>query len=146
MRSRYGWRHQDDDKADAECRENTGIRCEEESLTQQHFAKDCDVNVIAKRYGLDQSKMPVAPLDPRAYGDFTNVPDLRTALEQVRTAEEHFNALPPRLRARFDNRPFKLWDFVNDPDNWEEAERLGLLQRPPDPPTVTNVTDTKTPT
>ena len=123
--------------------------CHDPSLTQQHFTEDADVNTIAHRFGLDKGPLPHVPLDPRYYGDVSDVPDLRTALDLVRDAENKFNELPPRLRARFDNLPGKLWDFVNDPDNWDEAVRLGLLQRPPEPPAeappVTTVAPPKTP-
>lgn len=100
-----------------------------ESLTQQSFSEDADINVIVRRYGLDNAKMPVAPIDPRYYGDFTDVPDLRTALDIVRDAENRFMDLPAALRSRFDNSAAKLWDFVSNPANAEESVRLGLLAR-----------------
>lgn len=106
----------------------------DESLTQQSFTEDADINVLVKRFGLDNAKLPVAPIDPRYYGDFTDVPDLRTALDIVRDAENRFMDLPAALRARFDNQPGKLWDFVNDPVNAEACIQLGLLARQePDP-------------
>lgn len=117
---------------------------EDESLTQQSFSQDADINVLVKRFGLDKQQLPVAPIDPRYYGDFSNVPDLRTALDLVRDAENRFMDLPAALRARFDNQPGKLWAFVNDPLNAEACIQLGLLARqepdptggvaPPDPP------------
>lgn len=117
-----------------------------ESLTQQSFTQDADINVLVKRFGLDNAKLPVAPIDPRFYGDFTDVPDLRTALDIVRDAENRFMDLPAALRARFDNQPGKLWDFVNDPINAEACVQLGLLARPePDPTSVVAGTAPPTP-
>lgn len=127
------WRHQWDYKRDAEERALTDIRCTDPTLTQQHFAEDADLNTIAKRFGLTGKPMPVTSWDPSHYGDFTDVPDLRTALEQIRTAQQNFENLPPEIRGRFYNDPAKLWDFVHDPSNAEEAIRLGILERAPTP-------------
>ncbi|WNK14973.1 MAG: internal scaffolding protein [Microvirus sp.] len=132
MKAQITFRHWND----AEANQKVGDACmldnTEESLTQQQFADDADINVLAYRYGLDNQPMPTAPIDPSFYGDFTNVPDLRTAMDLVRDAENRFMDLPAKLRARFDNRPAKMWHFVNDPENADEAVRLGLLQRVPE--------------
>lgn len=105
--------------------------CEDEHLTQQQFAEDCDLNVLAHRFGLTGKPLPVEALDPSFYGDMSNVPDLRTALDLVNDAKNKFMDLPSRIRTRFDNSPAKLWAFVNDPDNAEESVRLGLLKPMP---------------
>lgn len=123
--------------------------CKDPSLTQQHFTEDADVNTIARRFALDKGPMPHVPIDPRYYGDLSDVPDLRTALDLVRDAENRFMDLPPALRARFDNQPSRLWDWINDPFNADQAVALGLLKRPPEPPapapTVTTVAHIQTP-
>lgn len=134
---RSGW---DDSTAEMKARAASDIECRDESLTQQHFAEDADINVIARRYGLGEGPLPPAPHDPRYYGDFTDLPDLRTALDEIRYAKQHFAALPASLRSRFSNNPANLWDFVMNPDNADEAVRLGLLAKPappapPKPPT-----------
>lgn len=142
---RIDWRHQYDEKrdkleADACCVQDFGP-----SLTQQQFTEDSDVNVIARRFGLTGT-MPVLPIDPSHYGDFTNAPDLREALEILRDADEQFMSLPPNIRSRFDNSPAKLWDFIHDPANREEGQRLGIFNPPEPPETVTYVTKLETPT
>lgn len=103
--------------------------CKDESLTQQQFAEDCDLNVLAFRFGLVGKPLPVEALDPSYYGDVSDVPDLRAALDLVNDAKNRFMDLPAKLRERFDNQPSKLWSFVNDPDNADEAVRLGLLAK-----------------
>lgn len=102
---------------------------EDEHLTQQQFAQDCDLNVLAVRFGLTGKPLPIEALDPSYYGDMTDVPDLRSALDLVNDAKNKFMDLPSRIRTRFDNSPAKLWSFVNDPENADEAVRLGLLKR-----------------
>lgn len=99
---------------------------EEPSLTQQSFAVDADINVLVQRFGL--TNIPVVPFDPSAYGDFSEAPDLREALEIMRDAKEGFAALPARVRRRFDNDPAELWEFLQDDRNREEAEQLGLVE------------------
>lgn len=124
----FSWRVQGDVARDQLEREACATRFEDDSLTQQQFVEDCDINVLAMRFGMTNQPMPIAPVDPLAYGDFSDVPDLRTALDRVREANERFYSLPWQLRKRFDNRPGKLWEFVNDRDNADEAVRLGLLR------------------
>lgn len=134
--SRFNWRHQYDTNRD----EREALACTVqdfgESLTQQHFAEDADINVLAERFGLNRGPMPTVPIDPRFYGDLSDVPDLRTILDIANDAKNRFMALPADLRARFDNEPAKLWQFVNDPVNRAASIELGLLREAETPPTV----------
>lgn len=104
-----------------------------DSVVQTQFAEDADINVLAKRYGL-LGVPPAPPADARFYGDTEDIPDLRTALDRVRDATDHFMGLPAELRARFLNSPAVLYDFVNDSANADECVRLGLLKRVEVPP------------
>lgn len=126
------WRHQNDAAADKAMRELTDIRCEDPSLTQQHFAIEANLNTIAKRFGLDKGPIPAGSFDPALGIDHTNMPDLRQILDYNRDAKNKFAELPQKLRKRFHNDPRELWSFITDPDNAEEALRLGLLVKSPD--------------
>lgn len=134
IKPRFNWRHQYDTERDAKEGDLAALHCEDDSLTQQQFTADADINTLAVRFGLVGKPMPQIPWDPSHYGDVSNIPDLRTVLEVKRQAKENFMALPPKLRARFHNKMEELWDFVNDPENSDEAVRLGLLARRPDTP------------
>lgn len=123
-----------DEADDARAREHTDLKCLDDSLAIQGPSEDADINVLVRRFGIAGGPMPVAPVDPSAYGDLTDIPDLGTALLIMRDARERFDALPALLRRRFGNDPAELWDFVNDPQNGAEAVSLGLLQAPPEPP------------
>lgn len=125
MKTLINWRHQYDIKRDQEEGDAAALHCEDESLTQQHFTKDADINEIARRFGLVD--VPLTALDPSLFRDTTNDPDLTTILDQRREAIEYFMALPAKMKARFHNSPNELYAFVLDPDNAEEAVRLGLL-------------------
>ena len=50
----------------------------------------------------------------------------------VRAADENFMRLDARVRSRFNNSPQKFLEFFADPENREEAVRLGLVL--PSPP------------
>lgn len=131
MKNRFKWRHQYDvDRDDEE-----GAACatvnDQPSLTQQQFTEDADINTIAHRFGLNQ--IPVAPVDPAAFRDTTGDPDLAQILSAQNEARENFMALPAKLRRRFHDSPRELWDFVMDPENAEEAVRLGILRKPAEP-------------
>lgn len=129
----FKWRHQYDDKADAVERDRTAIECKDPSLTQQQFAEDADLNVLARRFGIRDADPPVPAPDPSYYGDVSEAPDLRTVLENVKAAQERFMALPAQLRARFHNDPAVLHDFVSREENRAEAVALGLLEEPAAP-------------
>lgn len=96
------------------------------SFTQQQFKDECDINVIAERFGLTGT-FPENPLPP-VYGDFTDVGDYRSALHAIQSADARFLEFPPELRARFQNDPQQLMDFLADPANGSEAVKLGLLK------------------
>lgn len=100
------------------------------SKTQQHFAKEADVNEIvrrAERTGVLGD--PLRPGMPRQvlYGDFTRVPDFHTMQVTVRKVNEEFIRLPAKLRDRFGNSPEAFLSFLQDPANLKEAVGLGLL-------------------
>lgn len=60
--------------------------------------------------------------------------DLQGALEVVRRAQEHFDALPADVRFRFGNDPVAFMNFVQDDANKDEAIKLGLIPKPEEPP------------
>jgi len=103
---------------------------------QQQFRDDVDINVIARRLGLEDENANLPRVtDPRYYGDFTQARSLREMLDSARVAQERFNDLPADIRERFNHDPQKLWEFVNNEKNLEEAVQIGLLKKEitPDP-------------
>jgi len=95
----------------------------------QQFKSECDINQIVARV---RRGVPPRTIARQAlYGDFSGVSDYRTALEHVRVANEAFMAIPAEIRLRFGNNPDQLHQFLLNPDNKIEAQRLGIL--PPDP-------------
>lgn len=145
MKNRFSWRHQYDEARDQKEGDLAALRCEDPSLTQQHFTKDADINEIARRFGLND--IPSAPiLDASYYRDTTADPSLMDILEARRAVQDHFMGLPAKLRRRFHNSPSELWNFVTDPENAEEAIRLGLLTDTPTSASATAGTADSSPT
>lgn len=106
----------------------------EKCLTQQAPAEETDINIIVEK----AKRGAVPPTNGREgiYGDFRNLPDLRSAMLIVKEAEEGFMSLDARVRQRFDNDPRVMLDFLKDPANRPEAIALGLVNAPPPAPPV----------
>lgn len=107
----------------------TAIHCtDEEGMTQQQFKDETDINEIVRRFGLtgqmpDNVNMPMS-------GDFTGINDYQTALNLILAADTEFMRVPAETRARFNNDPQKLMTFLDDPNNRDEAIKLGLVPKP----------------
>lgn len=121
VRSAYNY---DTDEASNE----TGLSCPEPTLTQQQFVEESDINFIAERYGLT-GEMPQV-LDLPRYGNFEGIFDFQSAQNAVVQANQQFMTLPAKMRARFNNSPQQLLEFLGDPENRKEAEFLGLVNPP----------------
>lgn len=106
-------------KEKLECGKKGAVQSEKES---------CDINNILKRFEEKGQLSEMIEREPR-YGDFSSVPDYQESLEIVIKAEEQFNALPAKVRDRFEGKPEKFLAFVADVNNKEEMEKMGLLQK-----------------
>lgn len=109
--------------------EETGLRCEDSSLAQQHQKEEADINTIVRRFGLtgelpSNVRMPV-------YGDFTEVGTYQECLNAVKAADLAFAQMPADVRARFHNNAEEFVAFCLDENNREEAEKLGLVNPKP---------------
>lgn len=108
--------------------DESGLRCEDASLAQQHFKDECDINTILRQFNVT-GLLPEAPLSPQ-YGDFSGIGDYHSALNAVLAAQDEFLALPAQIRARFDNDAANLIEFLDDSSNLDEAIKLGLVEAP----------------
>lgn len=121
--------------------EKTGLSFPDASLTQQQFADEADINTIINRF-LKTGVLPTPNTFPQ-YVDFEGVFDYQSAMNLVRAADESFMRMDAKVRARFNNSPQEFLEFFANPENVEEAIRLGLAI--PQTSSVTNVTDEATP-
>lgn len=102
------------------------LECKEASLTLQEYADESDLNKIMEKYAAGMGALPVRDGTPM-FGDFSDLPDFATAQQIVIDAQDRFDALPARLRDRFDNDPGALIAFLQDENNRSEAVALGLI-------------------
>ena len=98
---------------------------EGESMTQQQFKAECDVNNILAKYKKTGQINHLAKHNGN-FGDFSNIEDYQTALDKIAQAELAFNDLSSDIRSKFHNDPGKLIDFLSDEKNNKEAIELGL--------------------
>jgi len=114
-------------------KEKVNFECVGPSLTKQSFKDECDINNILSRYerslGREFLTAYQGHLEGR-FGDVSGAVSLQEAYATVNAASELFDAMPANLRARFENDPVKLLDFLGDVGNRDEAVRLGLLNKP----------------
>ena len=118
LRTQYNYDHNAASNA-------SGLVCEEPTRAQQHHKDECDINVILERFGRT-GQVPVNAISG-TYGDFSGVHDYHTALNTLIAAESEFAALPAQIRNKFANDPANLVQFLDNPENRAEAEKLGLV-------------------
>lgn len=109
------------------------VDCSVGGRTKQSFRDECNVNNILAKYrrqlGVDYLKQYAGYLTG-SFGDVSGAVDYQTALEKCSEAGEAFDAMPSKLRSRFENDPARLLAFLSDVSNRQEAIELGLLPVP----------------
>ena len=105
--------------------DESGLKCEDRSLARQEFREECDINTIVARFGLS-GELPSGVVAPQ-YGDFRSIGSYHDAMNAVARANEAFDAMPAEVRSRFQNDPGQFVDFVGNPENRLEAEKMGLV-------------------
>lgn len=107
------------------------------SMTNQDQAQNADINFIVERYEktgliLDDLGVRRKPM----YGDFTKYGSYQDQQYMIAEAQNRFNALPVKVRNRFNNDVAQLVEFVSNIDKAEvmkEAIELGLAKAPGQP-------------
>lgn len=118
--------------------ENTG-----KTMTQQHLAKETDVNYIVAKFAKTGTVTHVSNAKSNSYRDLVNAPSYQEALQTIINAETLFMEIPAKIRAKFNNDPQQMITYLADPKNTSEAISLGLVVAPP-PTQQTPVTDPPT--
>lgn len=94
------------------------------SMTQQEFADEADINNIMKKFSYSQ-----LPDIPTVISEFSQVRDFHEMANVVASARSAFERLPGAIRQRFNQDPVELAKFVEDEKNYEEALKLGLVNK-----------------
>lgn len=106
--------------------DNSALVCEDPSLAQQNGKEEADINTIVKRFGLT-GELPDNVRVPE-YGDFADALDYQSSLNLILQAQAGFMEMPADVRDRFNNDPGKFLEFVNNPENLDEARKLGIAK------------------
>lgn len=114
-------------------RKRVQVQFDEPTKTKQSFKDECDINIIMKKFkkvmhGTDYLNRYQGYAGGE-FGDFSQVSDYRTALDQIAQARGVFDALPAKVRSRFQNDPAEFLDFVQNPANQDEMVYLGLATK-----------------
>lgn len=93
--------------------------------TKQSMAADCDINNIMKKYQrtglIDHVAKHGAEYAEASSLTYHDAMNLKTKADQM------FSDLPSTTRKRFHHDPAQFLEFVQDDENLEEMEELGLL-------------------
>lgn len=108
--------------------------------TQQHQAKETDINVIVARFGVT-GKLPLRLGTPIQNANFDGVFDYMSAQNAIVAADRAFKALPSKTRLRFGNDPRQFVEFCSNPENLDELRKMGLAdaEKVPEPEKVQKV-------
>ncbi len=81
-----------------------------------------------------------------SYGYATS-DDFQTSLEIVARGRDMFNELPSSIRTKFENDPAKFLDFVQNEENLQEMQEMGLAHKLQQPdPSMLNIVENLEPT
>lgn len=118
-----------------------------ETLTEQQFKKQVDVNNIIAKFKKTGSITHLRNQASGVYMDLAAQPDYEESLNKVIKAEKAFSEIPAQVRKRFGNDPQQMLSFLANPANQEEAIKLGLRTRPPQQkgPSPTNTPENTVP-
>lgn len=107
----------------------SGLECTDESLTIQSELEQSDINTIVKQFGLTQ-QLPYGNDIPR-YADYTDTPnDFHSALNFIADTESLFMEYPAHIRSHFKNDPGEFLSFLENPENKDQAIKLGFIPAP----------------
>lgn len=97
-----------------------------ESHVEQTHVGSTNINAIMRKYR-KTGELPPPREGGKLYGDFGAAEDYHTTQNRLIEANAQFMDMPSHLRTRFDNDAGLFFQFVNDPDNLEEAQEMGLI-------------------
>ena len=98
-----------------------------DSMTQQQFAEDSEINNIIRSYDRN-GVIEHINRGNAIYADFSGITDFSDALEQIREAQDEFQNIPSEIREKFQNDAGQFFKFASNPDNIGELRELGLAE------------------
>ncbi len=104
--------------------------------TKQSFEEETNINSIMRKFHQTGELVDPAKIASRQafFGDVSTIGDFQQMKNKVIDAELAFGDLPSDIRTRFGNKPGELVEFLEDPQNKEEAIELGIVNAPEEAP------------
>lgn len=99
----------------------------EPSKTDGSFRDMVDINNIVAKY-VQTGEIVHKARTEGIYADISQIGDYEQSLQKVVDANNAFMTLPAETRNRFGNDPGQLLSFLQDPENYDEGVKLGLLE------------------
>jgi len=96
--------------------------------TKQQFADDCNINKILAKYKISGVIEHVKK--NASYLECPTGLDFHEAQNLILDAQKTFDDLPAHVRKEFNNNPAEFLTFVENPENVERMEELGLIDTP----------------
>jgi hypothetical protein len=101
-----------------EVSKNTALVFNDETLTQQNFKDDADLNIMIRKYGV----LPVQEVNWNEF-DVSVIPsDYHQLQNKLIEADQAFMGLPAELRSQVDNDPAKLLALISQQEAEAKAE------------------------
>lgn len=95
------------------------------SRTRQAFKDETDINRILGKWRTTGVVLH-ANVGTPVYGDFTKASDYMTSLNSLMEAQALFASMPARVRKECENNPAKLIALIENPENADLLQELGL--------------------
>jgi phage internal scaffolding protein len=103
-----------------------------DSLTKTEYKDEVDVNKIVQK--ARRGEFVSGSVRSGFYEDVTSMPEsYQDSLMKIKEVKKEFEQIPSDIRKRFSNNPEELAKWVMDPQNAEEALKLGLLEKEEEP-------------
>jgi phage internal scaffolding protein len=97
-----------------------------EGLTEQAHKQETDMNYILRDY--KRTGFIRHAKDNQGRYDDISVQDFQEAMFTVASANNMFAELPANIRKDFGNDPASFLGFVQNPDNQEKLQKMGIIK------------------
>ena len=101
----------------------------EPTMTKQALVENANINKLIKKHGVSHVVQNMTNLEV-LYGEI-NSQDLAQAMQMNIDANAAFMELPSDFRKRFGNDAGACIDYMTNPDNLAEMQKLGFAPPPP---------------
>ena len=105
-------------------------------LTEQHHKDRVNIHTIMRKY----EKTGILEHVSQYKGEYMNLagrPEFHEAMNIIAEAQQMFETVPAEIRKKFGNDPAEYVEFMQNPENRDKIEALGLdashLPKPPEP-------------